>query len=123
MKIEREIRDGLYSRLQRLPVELHDKWQTGQLLSRATTDLSTIRRFLGSEPSSSSSTGLQYIAVMALLIGTYAPLGAVAVLTTLPVIWLGKRFGRDYSQISRRVQDSRATWPRSPRRRRAACGW
>ena len=42
---------------------------------------------------------------MALLIGTYAPLGAVAVLTTLPVIWLGKRFGRDYSRISRRVQD------------------
>ena len=25
----------------------HDRWQTGQLLSRATTDLSTIRRFFG----------------------------------------------------------------------------
>jgi ATP-binding cassette subfamily B protein len=105
MKIEREIRDGLYSRLQRLPVELHDKWQTGQLLSRTTTDLSTIRRFLGFGAIFFVVDGLQYIAVMALLIGTYAPLGAVAVITTLPVIWLGKRFGRHYSQISRRVQD------------------
>ncbi len=105
MKIEREIRDSLYSRLQRLPVELHDKWQTGQLLSRTTTDLSTIRRFLGFGAIFFLVDGLQYIAVMALLIGTYPPLGAVAVLTTLPVIWLGKRFGRDYSRISRRVQD------------------
>jgi ATP-binding cassette subfamily B protein len=104
-KIEREIRDQSYARLQRLPVEFHDQWQTGQLLSRSTTDLSTIRRFLGFGAIFFVVDGLQYIAVMALLIGTYAPLGAVAVLTTLPVIWLGKRFGSEYSQISRRVQD------------------
>lgn len=104
-KIEREIRDQLYARLQRLPVEFHDRWQTGQLLSRSTTDLSTIRRFLGFGAIFFIVDGLQYVAVMALLIGTYAPLGAVAVLTTLPVIWLGKRFGGEYSRISRRVQD------------------
>jgi ATP-binding cassette subfamily B protein len=104
-KIEREIRDQLYARLQRLGVEFHDRWQTGQLLSRSTTDLSTIRRFLGFGAIFFIVDGLQYIAVMALLIATYAPLGAVAVLTTLPVIWLGKRFGAEYASISRRVQD------------------
>ncbi len=104
-KVEREIRDGLYAHLQRLPVELHDKWQTGQLLSRTTTDLSTIRRFLGFGAIFFVVDGLQYLAVMALLIVTYAPLGAVAVITTLPVIWLGKRFGKNYSLVSRRVQD------------------
>jgi ATP-binding cassette subfamily B protein len=104
-RIEREIRDGLYGRLQRLPVEFHDRWQTGQLLSRSTTDLSTIRRFLGFGAIFFVVDGLQYVAVMALLIATYAPLGVVAVLTTLPVIWLGKRFGAEYSRISRRVQD------------------
>jgi len=104
-KIEREIRDRLYARLQRLPVEFHDRWQTGQLLSRSTTDLGTIRRFLGFGAIFFVVDGLQYLAVMALLIGTYAPLGAIAVLTTLPVIWLGKRFGAEYARISRRVQD------------------
>jgi ATP-binding cassette subfamily B protein len=104
-KVEREIRDGLYARLQRLPVEFHDRWQTGQLLSRTTTDLSTIRRFLGFGAIFFIVDAMQYLTVMALLIATYPPLGVVAVVTTLPVIWLAKRFGAGYSQISRRVQD------------------
>jgi len=103
--IEREIRDGMYARLQRLPVEFHDRWQTGQLLSRTTSDLGTIRRFLGFGAIFFVVDALQYLAVMGLLIGTYPPLGGVAVLTTLPVIWLAKRFGASYSRISRRVQD------------------
>ena len=45
--LETSIRDDLYQHLQRLPMSFHGSWQSGQLLSRATTDLSTIRRFLG----------------------------------------------------------------------------
>ncbi len=105
LKIEREIRDGLYTRLQELPVEFHDRWQTGQLLSRTTTDLGTIRRFLGFGAIFFIVDGLQYIAVMALLIVTYPPLGVISVLTTLPVILLAKRFGASYSRISRQLQD------------------
>ena len=47
LQIERDLRDTLYQRLQRLPVAFHDRWPSGQLLSRATTDVSTIRRFVG----------------------------------------------------------------------------
>src|SRR4029078_905131 len=53
--METAIRDDLYAHLQLLPVAFPDKWQTGQLLSRATTDLSTIRRFL--------SFGLVYLVI------------------------------------------------------------
>ncbi|MHB8506459.1 MAG: ABC transporter ATP-binding protein, partial [Acidimicrobiales bacterium] len=104
-KIEREMRDDLYARLQRLPVEFHDHWQTGQLLSRATSDLGTIRRFFGFGAIFLVVDSLQYLVVMALLFVTYPPLGAVALVTTLPVIWLAKSFGRHYSLLSRRVQD------------------
>ena len=38
--METSIRDDLYAHLQRLPIAFHDGWQSGQLLSRATTDLS-----------------------------------------------------------------------------------
>ncbi len=103
--VERQIRDDLYARLQRLAVEFHDRWQTGQLLSRATTDLSTIRRFFGFGAIYFIVDGLQYAVVMALLFATYVPLGAVVLVTTLPVIWLAKRFGAGYSLVSRRVQD------------------
>src|ERR1700752_4832383 len=45
--MEKTIRDDLYEHLQRLDPAFHDEWQSGQLLSRATTDLSSIRRFAG----------------------------------------------------------------------------
>ena len=46
--VETDLRRDLYAHLQGLPVSFHDRWQSGQLLSRATEDLSTVRRFLGS---------------------------------------------------------------------------
>ena len=45
--VETDLRRDLYGHLQALPVSFHDRWQSGQLLSRATEDLATIRRFLG----------------------------------------------------------------------------
>jgi ABC-type multidrug transport system fused ATPase/permease subunit len=45
--MEKSIRDDLYEHLQRLDPAFHDEWQSGQLLSRATTDLGSIRRFAG----------------------------------------------------------------------------
>ena len=37
--VEAEMRAGLYRHLQRLPVAFHDRWASGQLLSRGTTCL------------------------------------------------------------------------------------
>ncbi len=105
MMVERQLRNDLYARLQQLPVEFHDHWQTGQLLSRATSDLGTIRRFLGFGAIYFIVDLVQYLVVIALLLVTYAPLGAVVLVTTLPVIVLARRFGSRYSTISRRVQD------------------
>ena len=44
---ERSLRNDLYAHLQSLPVSFHDRWHSGQLLSRATADLSVVRRFVG----------------------------------------------------------------------------
>ena len=41
------MRHDLYARLQELPMAFHGQWQSGQLLSRVTNDLSSIRRFFG----------------------------------------------------------------------------
>src|SRR6202167_2468677 len=45
--LEQSMRDALYAHLQHLHAGFHDDWQSGQLLSRATTDLAAIRRFAG----------------------------------------------------------------------------
>jgi ATP-binding cassette subfamily B protein len=44
--IEARMRNGLYKQLQELPVSFHDRWPSGQLLSRAVSDLNLIRRWL-----------------------------------------------------------------------------
>src|ERR1700712_2666447 len=44
--IEARMRNGLYAQLQDLPVAFHDRWPSGQLLSRAVSDLNLIRRWI-----------------------------------------------------------------------------
>lgn len=105
LRVETDIRDRLYEHLQRLAVAFHDQWQTGQLLSRATSDLSSIRRFLGFGAIFLVVNVVQYVVVMVLLIATYAPLGFVVAAMTLPVVWLSRRFGGHYSTLARRMQD------------------
>ena len=45
-RIETNLRVGMYQHLQRLPVAFHDKWGSGQLLSRSMADLGLLRRWL-----------------------------------------------------------------------------
>jgi ATP-binding cassette subfamily B protein len=45
--IERDMREGLYAHLLRLSFGFYDRHQTGQLMSRATVDLQSVRFFLG----------------------------------------------------------------------------
>ena len=45
--VERDLRNRLYEQLQRLELGFFDRQQTGQLMSRATVDLQSVRFFLG----------------------------------------------------------------------------
>ena len=47
LAIEYDLRELLYSHLQRLELGFFDHQQTGQLMSRATVDLQAVRFFLG----------------------------------------------------------------------------
>ncbi|MDT5028060.1 MAG: ATP-binding cassette, subfamily bacterial, partial [Micromonosporaceae bacterium] len=103
--METALRNDIYAHLQRLPVGFHDGWQSGQLLSRVTTDLSVIRRFL--------SFGLIFLViniatfgiVVALLIHLYWPLGLVVAASAVPLFWISKRFTSRYNEKARRMQD------------------
>jgi ATP-binding cassette, subfamily B, bacterial len=103
--METDMRNELYAHLQRLPVSFHDQWQSGQLLSRATTDLSTIRRFVGFGLVFLFVNSVTYLLVVALLIRLYWPLAIVVGIAALPILELSRRFERDYLAVSRRLQD------------------
>ncbi|WP_433256966.1 ABC transporter ATP-binding protein [Streptosporangium sp. CA-135522] len=103
--LETTIRDDLYRHLQRLPMSFHGAWQSGQLLSRATTDLSAIRRFLGFGVLFLVLIVVQITTVTGLLLHMYWPLGLLVAASAIPVVVTSLRFERGYITVSRRVQD------------------
>jgi|HubBroStandDraft_4_1064222.scaffolds.fasta_scaffold13292_2 ATP-binding cassette subfamily B protein len=103
--MERSMRDSLYAHLQRLHAGFHDDWQSGQLLSRATTDLSAIRRFAGFGTIFFITNVVTFVAVIALLIRLNWWLGLLTGGVFVPVVALCTRFERGYRVLSRRVQD------------------
>jgi ATP-binding cassette, subfamily B, bacterial len=103
--LEREMRGDLYSHLQELEPGFHDAWQSGQLLSRATTDLSAIRRFAGFGVVFLVNSVLSFAVIIGLLIGMDPLLGLLTAAAFAPVTALCLRFERRYRVLSRRVQD------------------
>jgi ATP-binding cassette, subfamily B, bacterial len=103
--LEQSMRDALYAHLQRLHTGFHDDWQSGQLLSRATTDLAAIRRFAGFGTVFFVTSVVTFVAVVALLIRLNWWLGLLTGCVFLPVVVLCTRFERRYRVLSRRAQD------------------
>ena len=103
--LENQIRNDLYAHLQRLPVEFHDRWQTGQLVSRAGSDLGVMRRFI--------SFGLifliinlaTYVTVSVMLINLYWPLGLLVTFGAVPLALISRAFEKRYIVMSRQMQD------------------
>src|SRR3954469_11369363 len=107
LQVERDLRDTLYQRLQRLPVAFHEGWSSGQLLSRATSDVATIRRFVGFGAVFLVVNLITCAAVGVLLVITYWPLGVAVLITTIPLTFFGLRWEKRYNTQSRQVQDER----------------
>ena len=105
LQIETAMRHDLYERLQQLPMAFHGKWQSGQLLSRVTTDLSSIRRFFGFGMLFLVINVTQLVVVTGLLLSMYWPLGLVVAVTAFPIVLLSNRFENKYVVVSRQVQD------------------
>jgi ATP-binding cassette, subfamily B, bacterial len=103
--MEAELRRDLYAHLQRLPIAFHDRWQSGQLLSRATSDLSVIRRFLSFGVIFLVVNTATYITVVALLLHLYWPLGLLVAASAGPLFYVSKRFTSQYFKASRTMQD------------------
>jgi ATP-binding cassette subfamily B protein len=103
--LETDARQELFAHLQRLPVAFHDRWPSGQLLSRATTDLSTIRRFVGFGFVFLIANSITAIFVVILLLHLQPILGLFVLLGMAPLLVLTRKFELRYSRDARRAQD------------------
>jgi ATP-binding cassette subfamily B protein len=103
--MEKVVRDDLYHHLQRLEPAFHDAWQSGQLLSRMTNDLSTIRRFAGFGVVFFVTNTWTFLLILALLIRMNWWLGLLTGCLFVPVSVLCLRFEKRYRVLSRLAQD------------------
>lgn len=103
--VEYDLRQTFYSRLQRLPVAFHDKWQSGQLLSRMMQDISMLRRWLAFGLVLLVVNVLTIAAGTALLFRWNWMLGATFLLVSMPLWYAGYRFENTYGTLARRSQD------------------
>ncbi|MEU7035244.1 ABC transporter ATP-binding protein [Streptomyces sp. NPDC046237] len=103
--VEASMRAALYRRLQRLPIAFHDRWASGQLLSRATTDLMLLRMFLAFPLTFLLVNGVTILAGFVLLLGQDWTLGLVLLTPVVPLVILCALFETKYSMVARRAQD------------------
>ncbi|WP_330459903.1 ABC transporter ATP-binding protein/permease [Streptomyces sp. NBC_00820] len=103
--VEAEMRAGLYRHLQRLPVAFHDRWASGQLLSRATTDLMLLRMFLAFPLTFLLVNGVTILVGVVIMLLQDWSLGLVILGPAVPVLWTCVVFERRYAEVARRAQD------------------
>ena len=104
-RVEARMRNALYAKLQDLPVSFHDRWPSGQLLSRAVSDLGLIRRWLAFGLVLLVGNLLVLIVGAVVLISMNWVLGLVFLACSVPLWIVGYRFEGRYSEVSRRSQD------------------
>ncbi len=104
-RVEARMRNALYAKLQDLPVSFHDRWPSGQLLSRAVSDLGLIRRWLAFGLVLLVGNLLVLIVGAVVLISMNWVLGLVFLVCSVPLWIVGYRFEGRYSEVSRRSQD------------------
>ena len=103
--VEASMRNSLYSRLQDLPVAFHDRWPSGQLLSRAISDLHLIRRWLSFGLVLFVANLVTIIVGLFLLFTFNFWLGLIFFVATIPIWVVGFLFEKKYKVVARLSQD------------------
>lgn len=104
-KVEYDLRQSFYARLQRLPVAFHDRWQSGQLLSRMMQDMSMLRRWMAFGLILLVVNLLTIVIGAALLFRWHWLLGTLFLAFSAPVIIAGFLFEKRYGALARQSQD------------------
>src|ERR671915_1588979 len=92
--VEFDLRNRMYEHLQSLELAFFDQQQTGQLMSRATVDLQSVRFFLGYGLIFLLQSAITILIAAAVMVALDPPLAAVALAPTPFVVWVAFRYGQ-----------------------------
>jgi ABC-type multidrug transport system fused ATPase/permease subunit len=102
--VEYDLRNRIYRHLHSLELAFFDSQQTGQLMSRATVDLQSVRFFLGYGLIFIVQSALTILFASAVMFALDPDLAAVSLAPMPFVIWVAFRYGRRNRPASQEVQ-------------------
>ncbi|MEV7607212.1 ABC transporter ATP-binding protein [Paenarthrobacter sp. NPDC089322] len=103
--VETKMRVSLYGHLQQLTVSFHDRWGSGQLLSRAMTDLSFLRRWMAFGAIMLVVTTLTVLIGVGVMFSMSWQLALIFLAAAVPIMVNSFRFRRRFSLVTRLSQD------------------
>lgn len=104
-EIEYELRQDLFAHLTRLSARYYHTHRVGDLMSRATNDLSAVRTVLGPGIMYTANTAATFLFAVAFMAHISVPLLLLALLPLVLVSVLVRHFGRQIHDRFERVQD------------------
>ena len=105
--VEAGIRNRIFTHMQKLAFNFHDKVPTGELMARASSDASQVRLAFAIAPLASANILLLIILSITLL-SLSLPLGSLVLLSIPAVLWLASNFSSKAMGVSLRVKEAEA---------------
>ncbi len=103
-----DMRNQLYNKIQHLPFAYHDKAQTGELISRATSDVEQIMNFTGDGVMSLLSIFVLFTTAIVLMYSIDARLALIALVPVIALVGVSLRFGLGMRYVWKIVQEQMA---------------
>jgi len=107
--IEYDMRNDFFAHLQKLPLAYFQTHRTGELMSRATNDLSAVRMMIGPSIMYSSNTLLVFVAALTMMIGIDARLTLLSLiplpLVSISVYYFGNAMHRGFDRIQAQLAE------------------
>ena len=104
-QFEISARATVFDKLQRLSVSAHEGWESGQLLSRAIADLSSLRRFVAFVGPFIIINSVTLVVGLGVLFVQSWQLGLIMLITSVPLVVICTRFETLYRVVARDAQD------------------
>ncbi len=103
-RADADLRNGMFEHIQRLTFSFHDETSTGQLMARASSDLSQVRLIFAMLPITLANVGM-FLLVVAVLVVIDPVLGAAAGVTVPLLFFSATRYARRVIDLSFSVQE------------------
>ncbi len=104
-RVAYDLRNDFYRSLQRLPFAFHDQAQTGDLMSRATSDITETERFIGIGLMDLTATLLLLVGVIGAMLLENAWLALLALIPMTVLVAATVRFGGKVRPMFKRIQE------------------